>query len=96
MPSSWGEGAAGSMRGLAAWWRAKPGRVRLAVGLLVAVAVGWPVTAVAQAVGVPLFEQVMLGLSWLAPAVSAIDVLFTAQIHEKEGRGDGAGGRSRE
>ncbi len=84
------------MRRLTAWWRSKPGRVRLAVGLLIAVAVGWPATAIAQAVGVPLFEQVMLGLSWLAPAVSAIDVLFTAQIHEKESRGDGAAGRSRE
>lgn len=84
------------MFGLIAWWRAKPGRVRLAVGLLIAVGVGWPATAVAQAIGMPIFEQVMLGLSWLAPAVSAVDVLFTAQIHEKESRGDGAGGSSRE
>lgn len=84
------------MRRLVSWWRAKPGRVRLAVGLLVATGIGWPATAVAQAVGVPLFEQVMLALSWLAPAVSAVDVLFTAQIHEKEESRGGAGGRSRE
>lgn len=84
------------MRRVVAWWRSKPGRIRLAVALLIAVGVGWPATAIAQAVGVPLFEQVMLALSWLAPAVSAIDVLFTAQIHEKEGRGGGAGGRTRE
>lgn len=70
-----------------AWWRRKPGRVKLAVGLLISVGIGWPGTAVAMALGVPLFEQVMLGLSWLAPAVSALDVLFTAQIHEKDESG---------
>lgn len=74
---------------LLAWWRSKPGRVRLAVALLISVGIGWPGTAVAMALGVPLFEQVMLGLSWLAPAVSAVDVLFTAQIHEKDGERGG-------
>lgn len=69
---------------LLTWWRCSPGRVKLAVGLIVAVGIGWPGTSIAMAMGVPLFEQVMLGLSWLAPAVSAIDVLFTAQVHQRE------------
>lgn len=72
------------MRSALAWWRAKPGRVRLAVVLLIAVGIGWPSTAIAQALGVPLFEQVMLFLSWLAPALTAVDVLFTAQVHERQ------------
>lgn len=66
------------------WWRRTTGRVRLAVVMLVGVAIGWPSTAFAQAVGVPLFEQTMLGLSWLAPALTALDLLFTAQVHEKQ------------
>lgn len=69
---------------LASWWRRRPGRVRLAVVLLVAVAIGWPATAIAQAMGVQLFQQVMLALSWLAPALTAIDILFTAQVHEQQ------------
>jgi hypothetical protein len=72
---------------LARWWRSKPGRVRLAVVLLVSVVVGWPVTSVLQALGVPLFEQTMLALSWVAPALTAIDILFTAQVHEKQDEG---------
>ena len=71
------------------WWRAKPGRVRLAVVLLIAVGIGWPSTAIAQALGVPLFEQVMLFLSWLAPALTAVDLLFTAQVHERQDRDAG-------
>lgn len=66
------------------WWRCKPGRVRLAVVLLVAVGFGWPSTAVAQALGVKLFEQTMLALSWLAPGLTAVDLLFTAQVHERQ------------
>lgn len=77
------------MHSALAWWRSKPGRVRLAVVLLIAVGVGWPSTAIAQAVGVPLFEQVMLFLSWLAPALTAVDVLFTAQVHERQDREQG-------
>lgn len=69
------------------WWRHKPGRVRLAVVLLIVVGVGWPGTAVAQALGVQLFTQTMLALSWLAPALTAVDILFTAQVHEKQAQG---------
>lgn len=71
-------------------WRASPGRSRLAVLLLVAVGVGWPCTAIAQALGVHLFEQAMLALSWLAPALTAVDILFTAQVHEKQDEADGS------
>jgi hypothetical protein len=77
------------VRSALTWWRTKPGRVRLAVVLLIAVGIGWPSTAVAQALGVPLFEQVMLFLSWLAPALTAVDVLFTAQVHERQDREGG-------
>lgn len=74
------------------WWRGKSGRVRLAVALIVGVSIGWPGTAVALALGVPLFEQTMLALSWLAPAFTAIDLLFTAQVHEKQDEGGGSDG----
>lgn len=76
------------MKRLAAWWRQRPGRVRLAVLLLVAVVVGWPSTAIAQAVGVNLFTQTMLALSWLAPALTALDILLTAQLHERQDQDD--------
>ncbi len=70
-----------------AWWRGKSARVRLAVALIVSVCIGWPGTAVALAVWGPLVEQTMLALSWLAPACTAIDLLFTAQVHEQTGQG---------
>ena len=66
------------------WWRGKSARVRIAITLIVAVCIGWPGTAIALAMGVPLFEQTMLALSWLAPAFTALDLLFTAQVHEKQ------------
>lgn len=66
------------------WWRGKSVRIRIAISLIVAVAIGWPSTAVALLLGVPLFEQTMLALSWLAPAFTALDLLFTAQVHEKQ------------
>lgn len=71
------------------WWRSASVRVRLAVALIVSVCIGWPGTAVALALGVPLFEQTMLALSWLAPAFTAVDLLFTAQVHEKQDESGG-------
>jgi uncharacterized membrane protein YfcA len=73
------------MGGAWSWWRKQTIRVRVAVLLLIAVGFGWPGTAIAQALGVPLFEQVMLALSWLAPALTAVDILFTAQVHDQQG-----------
>lgn len=76
------------MKKLLRWWRDKPGRVRLAVLLLIAVGLGWPSSAIAQAMGVRLFEQTMLALSWIAPALTALDILLTAQLHERQDQSD--------
>lgn len=62
------------------WWHEQTARVRLAVAILISVGFGWPSTAVAQALGFPVFEQVMLALSWLAPGLTALDLLYTAQV----------------
>ncbi len=66
------------------WWRARDKRVRFAVFLLALVLAGWPTTAVLQASGFRIFEQTMLALSWLAPAIGACELLFTSQLHEKQ------------
>lgn len=66
------------------WWRARDKRVRLAWAVIAFVVAGWPATAVLQALGAPIFEQVMLALSWLAPGITALDLLFTSQLHEKQ------------
>jgi hypothetical protein len=65
------------------WWRSRDKRVRLAWALLACVLLGWPTTSTLVAVGVPIFEQTMLALSWIAPAITALDLLFTSQLHEK-------------
>lgn len=65
------------------WWRSCDKRVRFAAILLAAVLFGWPTTAALQAMGFPIFEQTMLALSWIAPALTALDLLFTSQLHEK-------------
>ena len=69
------------LRRLRAWWRSKPGRVRFAVLLLVVSTLGWPASAVTVARDEP---ATVLGLSWLAISVTALDVLFTSQVHEKQ------------
>jgi hypothetical protein len=71
---------------VSAWWRGSSARVRLAVVLLIAVGLGWPATAVAEALGEPIFEQTMLALSWIAPALTACDILFTAQVKQDQDR----------
>lgn len=75
-----------------AWWRRSDKRVRLAAAVLAAVLFGWPATSAAQALGFPIFEQAMLALSWLAPAITALDLLFTAQLHERQDQDQDAGG----
>lgn len=67
------------------WWRDKPLRVRLAVALLVVSLAGWPVSAFTVARSEP---QVVLGLSWLAITFTAVDVLFTSQVHEQAQKQD--------
>ena len=66
------------------WWRRKPGRVKFAVLLLVVSALGWPLSALTFARDEP---PTVLGLSWLAITFTALDVLMTAQVHEKQDRG---------
>jgi hypothetical protein len=67
-----------------AWWRRSDKRVRLSAAVLAGVLFGWPATSALQALGFPVFEQVMLALSWLAPAITALDLLFTAQLHQRQ------------
>ncbi len=59
-------------------------QLKLAWGSLIFSCIGWPATAVMQWAGLPVFEQVMLGLSWLAPIMSSINLLFTANLKEGE------------
>ena len=67
-------------------------RVRLAWVLLVASVVGWPLSAFTFAAGEPV---TVLGLSWLAITLTALDVLATSDVrrqHEDEGSDDDNGG----
>lgn len=74
---------AGLIRRALGWWRARPGRVRFALVLLVLSLVGWPVSAFTVARDEP---QVVLGLSWMAISLTALDVLFTSQVREQQDR----------
>lgn len=58
---------------------------RRSVFLLGVCAVGWPLSAVATAFGVvpQVFEQVMLFLSWGAPAYTAANMILTASIEAR-------------
>ena len=57
------------------------GRVRLAWVLLVASLIGWPLSALTLARGEPQF---ILGLSWLAITITALDVLLTADVRQEQ------------
>lgn len=63
------------------WWRRRPGRVKFAALLLLISLIGWPVSSVTFAKNEP---PTVLGLSWLAISITALDVLFTSQVHEKQ------------
>lgn len=63
------------------WRRA---RTRAAWILLIGSAVGWPVTAVLDLLGVDVFRQVMYALSWLGVILIAADLLTTSQVHEDQ------------
>lgn len=56
----------------------------LALGLLIAAVIGWPVSAVTIARNEP---QVVLGLSWIAIILSAMDALFI--VEEGQDKKDG-------
>jgi hypothetical protein len=63
-------------------WRRAPSGVRRSYVLLVISVVGWVVSAVLQALGVPIFEQVMLAISWGALAYTAIQGVITVRAAE--------------
>ena len=61
-------------------------RVRIAWALVVVTLIGWPVSALTVAKDEPQF---VLGLSWFAITLTALDVAFTADVRRtQEGRGD--------
>ncbi|UIW13277.1 membrane protein [Arthrobacter phage Crewmate] len=56
-------------------------RVRLAWFLLVASILGWPLSALTFAAEEP---PTVLGLSWFAITLTALDVLFTADVRRNQ------------
>lgn len=62
------------------------GEVRLAWVLLVCSILGWPVSAVTFARGEP---PTVLGLSWLAITLTALDFLKTSRVHRDQDNGGG-------
>lgn len=56
-------------------------RVCLAWGLLVTSVIGWPLSALTLARDEPQF---ILGLSWFAITLTALDVLFTSDVRKEQ------------
>jgi hypothetical protein len=56
-------------------------RVRLAWILLIGSVLGWPITALTIARDEP---PVVLGLSWFAISLTALDVLFTSDVRQQQ------------
>lgn len=71
------------------WWRSRTGQVQFALVLLVVATLGWPISAVTFARNEP---PTVLGLSWLAISITALDVLFTSRVHETQKDSDDAEG----
>lgn len=61
--------------------RARKIRTYLAFFFLIGSIIGWPLSALTVAKGEPQF---VLGLSWLAIAITAWDVLTTSQVYEED------------
>lgn len=59
----------------------KRAEVILAWTLLVGSLVGWPLSALTLAKGEPQF---VLGLSWMAIALTAMDLLKTSRVHRDQ------------
>lgn len=78
------------MTGMLRRWRDLNPAARRSVYLLAVCAVGWPLSAVATALDlVPgVFEQVMLALSWGAPAYTAANMILTAQVQDEQSSDD--------
>jgi hypothetical protein len=66
---------------VADWWVHSSGRVRFAVVLLASTVVGWPLSALTFARTEP---PVVLALSWIAISLTAIDILLTATVSQKQ------------
>ena len=64
-------------------------RTILAWTLVVGGLVGWPVSALTWARSEPQF---VLGLSWLAIILTALDLLTSSQVHEEQGENNGSPG----
>lgn len=60
-------------------------RVRFAWVLLVSSLIGWPISAFTIAKSEP---KVVLGLSWLAITLTAVDVLFTSDVRAEQEESD--------
>jgi uncharacterized membrane protein YfcA len=56
-------------------------RVRAAWALLVCSVIGWPVSALTFAQGEP---PVVLGLSWLAITLTALDIVSTQDVRKQQ------------
>ena len=64
-------------------------RTILAWTLVVGGCIGWPVSAFTLARDEPPF---VLGLSWLAIILTALDLLTSSQVHEEQGEDQSPGG----
>lgn len=64
-----------------AWWDRSTGRVRFAACLLAGTATGWPLSALTFARSEP---PVVLALSWIAIGLTAVDILLTATVSQKQ------------
>lgn len=69
------------------WWRSRTGQVKFALVLLVVTVFGWPLSALTFARNEP---ATVLGLSWMAITITAVDVLFTSRVQETQ-NGEGSG-----
>lgn len=56
-------------------------RIRLAWVLLIGSVIGWPLSALTLAKEEPQF---VLGLSWLAITLTALDLLFTTDVRDQQ------------
>ncbi|HSJ75318.1 MAG TPA: hypothetical protein VK899_03925 [Gemmatimonadales bacterium] len=57
-------------------------RTILAWCLVIGSMIGWPLSALTWAKDEPQF---VLGLSWLAITLTALDLLTSSQVHEEQG-----------
>jgi uncharacterized membrane protein YfcA len=71
---------------LTGWIRDPKHRVKLAWLLLIGSLIGWPLSALTWASKEPQF---ILGLSWLAITLTALDLLATTDVRKEQDGEDG-------